>query len=147
MGTGGGGRAAEGMGRVHEPDTQAIAPSRHPVTSLPPSLPPFPCAGAPGTVSYWSGANRVPATTDATTAQSCAVCADNTYAPRKGMQKCLACKAGTQPNTPNGAAGPTECTVCDTNKFRSAFKTDATCTACTDGSEVGPSNHAACTLW
>lgn len=98
-----------------------------------------------GTYSAWSGTG----TRDPGTSTDCTPCTLNTYAPRKGMQKCLACKAGTYPttSTSNGALGPDQCTVCDAFKYRPAFLTSAQCDICPPGSETGPSNHAACTPW
>jgi len=64
-----------------------------------------------------------------------------------GMQKCLACKAGTYPDNSGGKDGPDMCTTCEAGKFRAAFTASATCAACVAGSEVGSSNHAACVQW
>jgi len=64
------------------------------------------------------------------------------------MQKCLACKAGTYPDKSNvNNLGPDMCTICEAGKFRAAFTQSATCAACSAGSEVGSSNHAACVQW
>ena len=69
-----------------------------------------------------------------------------------GMQRCLACKAGTVPTKSVGSLlGPNQCTSCATavgaNTFRAAFTASNTCAFCTPGSETAPSNYAACTQW
>lgn len=58
------------------------------------------------------------------------------------MQKCLACKAGYKP-----AADRMSCELCGTGEYRPASDTTGICSICPAGSEVGPSNHAACTPW
>lgn len=96
-----------------------------------------------GTYSAWSSGVRDPVTSTV-----CGVCDLNTYAPRKGMQKCVACKAGTIPNQSASTAdilGPDQCVSCSDTTYRAAFTASATCTTCPAGSETGPSNHAACT--
>lgn len=98
-----------------------------------------------GTFSAWTATS----TREPATPTTCTVCTLNAYAPRKGMQRCIACKAGTIPSTStgNGALGPDMCTACGDYKFRPAFVALATCANCSAGSESGPSNHAACTPW
>ncbi|KPF41078.1 hypothetical protein [Rhizobium sp. AAP43] len=96
-----------------------------------------------GTYSAWSSGTRDPATST-----ECATCTLNTYAPRKGMQKCVACKAGTIPDqsaSTTDIKGPDRCVACSATSYRAAFMASATCTTCPAGSETGPSNHAACT--
>ena len=87
-----------------------------------------------GTVSYWdadptvfnsgSPVARHPARTSSTT---CEACATRFYAPRVGMQKCLACKAGYVPSqsaVSNAIQGPDGCTALATNEYRD-FYSDA----------------------
>lgn len=96
-----------------------------------------------GTFSAWSSGSREPSIST-----ECAPCTLNTYAPRKGMQKCVACKAGTIPNqsaSTTDIKGPDRCVSCSDNTYRAAFMASELCTTCPAGSETGPSNHAACT--
>ncbi|KAL4425823.1 hypothetical protein ABPG75_009839 [Micractinium tetrahymenae] len=89
-----------------------------------------------GTYSAWSNTG----TRDPADPTQCSGCTLNSYAPRKGMQKCIACKAGTIPNVAKDG-----CTACTANGYRAAFMAQADCATCPAGSETGPSNHAACT--
>jgi hypothetical protein len=60
------------------------------------------------------------------------------------MAACTPCKGGFVPAS-STADGPDSCAACDKGKFRNAFTASATCTACGQGNEVGPSSHQACT--
>lgn len=76
-----------------------------------------------GTYSSWNGdpsnpLSPVPRTPvvspgNEDNSKTCSPCTGKSYAPRTGMQKCLACKAGTVPiESAAGLLGPDACASC-----------------------------------
>lgn len=95
-----------------------------------------------GEVSFWSDSNtRVPAD-----AQSCQAClGDNTYAPRMGMSRCQACRAGSFPDkSVSTLSGNDVCSPCTGNTYRPAGSSSPTCLTCTAGREVDSSDNTNC---
>ena len=100
-----------------------------------------------GSVSYYNGATRVPASSP-TTCQACGTAPEavKTYAPRDGMAACLPCKGGSFATDSGIAAdGNDQCTDCAAGTYRSFYTVSATCATCNAGYEAGPSSHQACT--
>lgn len=118
-----------------------------------------------GTYSAWSGdasdpenpATRTPNASPTT----CQACTGRMFAPRVGMQQCLACKAGTVPTKSVGSLlGPDQCSSCLDGThavggshnigawgYRDIFTNSDQCSTCPGGRETGPSGHTACTQW